>query len=115
ENYIEITPTGVNFRGTLAVEDIKVAEGLFGLEEISLTLAMVNGEITEISGSAKVKLPSGKKVGGGIGIKRVEGSLQLDSLSLTGDDLDVPIGTSGAMFQMVEVSLKDLAVGDPQP
>jgi hypothetical protein len=115
ENYIEITPTGVNFRGTLAVEDIKVAEGLFGLEGMSLTLAMVDGEITEIGGSAKVKLPSGKTVEGEIGIKRVEGSLQLDSLRLTGDDLDVPIGTSGAMFQMVEVSLKDLAVGDPQP
>ena len=114
ENYIEITPAGVNFRGTIAVEDIAVAEGLFGLKGISLTLAIVDGVVNELGGSATVVFPGGREGEAEIGIKRVEGDLQLDLLRLKGDDLGVPIGTSGAQFQMAEVTLKDLAVGEPQ-
>lgn len=115
DNYIEISPDGINVRGTIGIADVEVAEGVFGLKAFSLTVALENGVLNELAGAGTVQLPSGKEVSGKLGVKRVDGSLQLDSLALVGDDLDVPIGTTGVMLQMVGVSVRDLAVGEPQP
>ena len=95
ENFVSLAPftsgtppveqIGGNCHGTMSISDLEVAEGLFGIESAALTVGVTNNQLTELGGSAQVKLPSGKKVAGELGFKVVDGSWQLDRLGLTGD------------------------------
>jgi hypothetical protein len=125
DNFISVGPfsegsppveqIGVSTHGVFSLSDMEVADGLFGLRSATLTYGYTNNRVTEVKGAAEVKLPSGRTANGSIGFKVVDGSWQLDELSLGGDHFNVLIPDTPVYFQSIDGSVKDLAVGEPAP
>lgn len=112
DNYIEIVagaplPT-VNVVGTLALEDLVIVPELWEIKEAKLTLDTTQDLVR---GDATITVPPGITIIGGLGFLNGE----LDYIRFGVDDLNTPIGVTGAFLQKIAGDVSNLAPDAQDP
>ena len=101
-NYIQIGEAGVEVVGSLSAENIAIVPGLWELEQIGLT---VDTTQNLVEGTATLQIPSGIAVNAGIGFLNGE----FNYLELGAQDLNKPIGGTGAFLQDINGRVDNVA------
>ncbi len=102
DNYIQIGETGVDVVGSLSAENIAIVPGLWELKQIGLT---VDTTQNSVEGKATLQIPTGIDVTAGIGFQNGE----FNYLELGAQDLNKPIGATGAFLQDITGQVKNVA------
>jgi len=101
-NYIQIGEAGVEVVGSLSAENIAIVPGLWELEQIGLTIDTTKNLV---EGTATLQIPSGIDVSAGIGFANGK----FNYLELGAQDINKPIGTTGAFLQDITGRVKNFA------
>lgn len=102
DNYIQIGEAGVEVVGSLSAENMAIVPGLWELKQIELT---VDTTKNLVEGKATLQIPSGIDVSAGIGFLNGE----FNYLELGAQDLNKPIGGTGAFLQDITGQVKNVA------
>ena len=110
DSYIQVSETGdVEWFGTLSAEDIVIVPGQWELNSVRLTMSeLPNGDM-KTEGEATVTVPPGLELDCGLGF--VNGDFNF--ISLGADNLDVPLGTTGAFLQGINGEVDHVSEFDP--
>jgi len=115
-NFIQIKGGEVDLIGELTVQtDLKFPPKGWGLKELKFTIDTIN---RDVGGGAKLTLPIGRtvSVAGDIGFKLPIPPLELNKLSLSVDNLNLPIPSwPGVFFQGFRGAAENFAESDPDP
>jgi len=115
-NFIQIKGGQADVIGKLTVEtDLRFPPKGWGLRELSLSVDTTNKDIV---GGAKLHLPIGRTVNvdGTVGFKLPISPLELNSLSLSAPNLNIPIPAyPGVFFQEFRGAVNNLAESDTDP
>ncbi len=101
-NYIQIGETGVDVVGSLSAENISIVPGVWELEQIGLTIDTTKNLV---EGKATLQIPSGIDINAGIGFLNGE----FNYLELGAQDLNKPIGGTGAFLQKINGRVDNVA------
>jgi Ca2+-binding RTX toxin-like protein len=102
DDYIQVGEAGVEVVGSLSAENFAIVPGLWELEQIRLT---VDTTQDLVEGTATLQIPSGIAVNAGIGFANGK----FNYLQLGAQDLNKPIGTTGAFLQDITGQVKNVA------
>ncbi|BAY07027.1 FG-GAP-like repeat-containing protein [Calothrix sp. NIES-2098] len=98
----------VDVVGSIFVENIPIVPNIWEVKRASLSLDSIQNEI---KGSGLLLIPTGIEIGGGMGF--ING--QFNYLSLQADQLNKPIGATGAFLQHISGEINNVAPSDPDP
>uniref|UniRef100_UPI0039C683D1 Calx-beta domain-containing protein n=1 Tax=Nodularia chucula TaxID=3093667 RepID=UPI0039C683D1 len=98
----------VDLVGSISVENISIVENVWEVKTASLYFDTISNEI---KGDGLVLIPTGIAIGGGIGFINGE----FNYLSLAVDELNRPIGTTGAFLQGINGQIDNIAPSDADP
>ena len=107
-NYIEVTPAGVDVVGQISVGNIVIVPNEWELKNAQLTIDTTKNLV---QGQANLTIPTGIVLQAGLGF--VGGSLNY--ISLGASNLNLAIGATGAFLQSIQGSVNHVAPGDPNP
>ncbi|HEY9848183.1 MAG TPA: Calx-beta domain-containing protein [Leptolyngbyaceae cyanobacterium] len=108
DNFIQISDRNsdgaldLDVVGSLSVKDIPIVPGVWGVNEAKLTLDTIRNEV---KGEGTILIPTGIAIGGGLGIRNG----QFNFISLKADNLNKPIGTTGAFLQRISGQIDKIA------
>ncbi|MDW8262724.1 MAG: hypothetical protein RMJ35_09375, partial [Phycisphaerales bacterium] len=109
--FIQFDSAGnVSVNGVLSVRDVVIVRNLWVIKQASFAFNNT-GQQNVFQVNATLQIPSGAQVGGTISF--VGGDL--DSISLFGENLRIPLGATGLFLQRIEGGLQNLAnpTGNP--
>lgn len=108
DNFIQISEEGVDVVGVISAEDLELVPGLWEIK----TLAVGFNTLTdEIQADGELLIPTGIVIVAGVGFR--EGALNY--VKLGADDLNKPIGSTGAFLQRIVGQVDHIAEADPEP
>ncbi|MDC0934849.1 SdrD B-like domain-containing protein [Pirellulales bacterium] len=108
DNFIQMTESGVDFVGTISAEDVVIVPETWAINKASLFIDTINDEVIALG---EATIPTGIVIVAGIGI--LQGELNFVELGV--DDLNKPIGTTGAFLQRIVGRIDNIAEADPDP
>ncbi len=103
ENYIGLSAEGFQLRGRASVQDIRIVPGHWELREVAVT---VDTSENSIIGELQMLFPMGIILGGKLGFLNGD----LDFVEVEADELDFPIGATGAVLERISGTVRNLTV-----
>ena len=105
DGYIEVSADGVKWFGKLSVEEIVIVEDQWEIKQASLEVRDVPGVGMSVQGDGTFTVPPGMDIICGLGFVNEE----LNYVRLGVDDLDLPIGATGAFLQSINGYVNNIA------
>lgn len=108
DNFIQIKDGKVDVVGELSIGEVEFVDNVWELEEATVSFNTLE---EEVRGEAEFKIPKDLVIIGGIGFKQK----QLNFVKLGVNELNKPIGTTGAFLQRIDGAIDHIASSDPKP